>query len=113
MSIGPALTTGETSNVKGSGAVVGCLSAVLVAIIGGIFSLAAAGKLPLPWERPTPTAVVRGPTPVGPGNPTPSKLSNLTINFHTNDEDKDDDTGLQVRVGTVAEWRQVGKEKYP
>lgn len=50
---------------------------------------------------------------VAPTPAPPPRLSDLTIAFHTNDDDKDDDTGVQVQVGTVAEWHQEGKEKYP
>lgn len=53
---------------------------------------------------------VVGATPPPP--PPPAKLSNLQIVFHTNNEDKDDDTGVQVTVGNVTEWHQEGKMKF-
>jgi hypothetical protein len=45
--------------------------------------------------------------------PAPALVRNLRIAFHTNNEDKDDDTGVQVEVLRVAEWHQQAKEKYP
>jgi hypothetical protein len=45
--------------------------------------------------------------------PPPEVLKNVTISFHTNDDDKDDDTGVQVRIGTATEWHLEGKERFP
>jgi len=45
--------------------------------------------------------------------PPPPMLSNLSITFHTNNDDKDNDTGVQVRIGTAAEWHQTSNQVFP
>lgn len=39
--------------------------------------------------------------------PPPETINNLSVTFHTNDEDKDGDTGVSVRIGQVASWEQT------
>src|SRR5215210_3592117 len=56
-----------------SAAVWGCISAVLVALIGGFFTLAAADKLPTPWSLSRPTANSAPPAnPPAPNPPAPN-----------------------------------------
>src|SRR5262245_20404477 len=41
-----------------------------------------------------------------------TSVNALKIKFHTNDEDKDDDTGLSVVIAGVAAWTQTSNEHY-
>jgi len=49
-----------------------------------------------------------------PPTPVPVTVSGLQIFFHTNDDDKDNDTGLSVTIqnGNVAEWHQTQNEVF-
>src|SRR6185503_2331791 len=49
-------------------------------------------------------------------NPSPKDdpiVSDLKIAFHTNDDDKDNNTGVSVTIQNVAEWHQVQDEVFP
>ena len=42
-------------------------------------------------------------------------VNQLRVLFHTNDDDKDNDSGLAVTIqnGNVAEWHQTQNERFP
>ena len=50
-----------------------------------------------------------------PPPPPPVIVSGLSVLFHTNDDDKDNDTGISVTIanGSVAEWHQTQNETFP
>jgi hypothetical protein len=68
-------------------------------------------KLVVRWGATTLSTIniIQPPPP-----PPPVIVNGLQVLFHTNDEDKDNDTGLSVTIanGSVAEWHQTQNEKY-
>jgi hypothetical protein len=52
--------------------------------------------------------IIQSPTP-----PRKIMVSDLQVAFHTNDDDKDNDTGLSVTIQNVTEWHQVQNEVFP
>lgn len=44
--------------------------------------------------------------------PAPIMVSNLQVTFHTNDENKDHDTGVAVTIQNVTQWQQTQDEEF-
>lgn len=44
--------------------------------------------------------------------PAPIMVNNLQVIFHTNDENKDHDTGVSVTIQNVAQWQQTQDEEF-
>ncbi len=68
-------------------------------------------KLIVRWGQTTLSTIniIQPPPP-----PPPVMVNGLRVLLHTNDEDKDNDTGVAVTIanGSVAEWHQTQNEKY-
>jgi hypothetical protein len=45
--------------------------------------------------------------------PPPIIVSDLQVTFRTNDDDKDDDTGVAATIQNVADWHQLQNETFP
>ena len=43
----------------------------------------------------------------------PIMVNDLQVGFHTNDENKDHDTGVSVTIQNVTQWQQTQNEEYP
>jgi hypothetical protein len=67
-------------------------------------------KLIVRWEQSILSTINVIQPPV---QPPPVIVSGLQVAFHTNDEDKDDNTGVAVTIQNVAEWHQTQNEVFP
>lgn len=69
-------------------------------------------KLIILWgEDSKPVSIINFIPPSVP--PKPIVVNNLQVTFQTNDDDKDDNTGVSVNIPNVTDWHQERDEKFP